>query len=322
MNEQRVAIVTGANTGIGEAIADRLSRDGWALGYATRKDDDESRSVFERLQERGPVQWTLGDLSDPEVPARIARETLEAFGRVDLPRRPSASTRLALVDPPAAAGSRRAPTPRRRSRGASSTLVERSCGLVDDGRGCVRDGSAAEIEREQERAERERDRSADERVDQTRGREPAVRAGEPTTRSAETDAWFTNIALRPRAIVSARTANTTRTICQMPPPDSRRRRGGRGRCPTAIPENHLDGGAPAATVACLQTDDGRDRREERLRVARDQPGELPRPMRRPAATCAVGRERGPQARPAAGQHQPRTVPARLGSTRPRRSARL
>jgi NAD(P)-dependent dehydrogenase (short-subunit alcohol dehydrogenase family) len=83
MNEQRVAIVTGANTGIGEAIAERLSRDGWALGYATREDDDESRSVFERLKGRGPARWSVGDLSDPNVPARIVRETLSAFGRVD-----------------------------------------------------------------------------------------------------------------------------------------------------------------------------------------------------------------------------------------------
>ena len=84
MNDDRVAIVTGANTGIGEAIADRLSRDGWSLGYATRKEDDESRGVYERLTGRGPVHWTVGDLSDVEVPGRIAKETLDAFGRVDL----------------------------------------------------------------------------------------------------------------------------------------------------------------------------------------------------------------------------------------------
>jgi NAD(P)-dependent dehydrogenase (short-subunit alcohol dehydrogenase family) len=84
MNDDRVAIVTGANTGIGEAIADRLSRDGWALGYASRKEDDESRGVYERLKSRGPVSWTVGDLTDADVPRRIVRETLDVFGHVGL----------------------------------------------------------------------------------------------------------------------------------------------------------------------------------------------------------------------------------------------
>ena len=37
-----------------------------------------------RLGERGPVQQVLGDLSDPEVPGRLVRETVEAFGRLDV----------------------------------------------------------------------------------------------------------------------------------------------------------------------------------------------------------------------------------------------
>jgi NAD(P)-dependent dehydrogenase (short-subunit alcohol dehydrogenase family) len=84
VNENQVAIVTGANTGIGEAIADRLSRDGWTLGYSSRKEDDESRGVYERLKSRGPVNWSVGDLADPDVPGRIVRETLDAFGHVGL----------------------------------------------------------------------------------------------------------------------------------------------------------------------------------------------------------------------------------------------
>jgi glucose 1-dehydrogenase len=37
-----------------------------------------------RLGERGRVQPVLGDLSDPEVPGRLVRETVEAFGRLDV----------------------------------------------------------------------------------------------------------------------------------------------------------------------------------------------------------------------------------------------
>jgi glucose 1-dehydrogenase len=37
-----------------------------------------------RLGEQGRVQPVLGDLSDPEVPGRLVRETVEAFGRLDV----------------------------------------------------------------------------------------------------------------------------------------------------------------------------------------------------------------------------------------------
>jgi NAD(P)-dependent dehydrogenase (short-subunit alcohol dehydrogenase family) len=37
-----------------------------------------------RLREQGQVQPVIGDLSDPEVPGRLVRETVEAFGRLDV----------------------------------------------------------------------------------------------------------------------------------------------------------------------------------------------------------------------------------------------
>ena len=80
----KVALVTGANTGIGYAIAERLLRDGYSLGFATRTEDEKSRDAFERASKLGAVHWVQGDLADPENPSRLVRETADHFGRLDV----------------------------------------------------------------------------------------------------------------------------------------------------------------------------------------------------------------------------------------------
>ena len=80
----KVALVTGADKGIGWAIAERLQQDGYALVFATRQRDEDAAKLFEGLSEGGDAHWATGDLSDPAVPEQLADATRETFGRLDV----------------------------------------------------------------------------------------------------------------------------------------------------------------------------------------------------------------------------------------------
>jgi glucose 1-dehydrogenase len=71
----RVALVTGANTGIGWAVAHRLEEDGLTVVFHSREDKEELA---------GKAQRVLGDLADPAVPERLVRETVDKVGQLDV----------------------------------------------------------------------------------------------------------------------------------------------------------------------------------------------------------------------------------------------
>jgi NAD(P)-dependent dehydrogenase (short-subunit alcohol dehydrogenase family) len=77
----RVALVTGANTGIGLAISERLLREGYALGFATHSQDKQTAAELSAL---GKLHALWGDLAEPDLPAAFVAEVAEFFGRIDV----------------------------------------------------------------------------------------------------------------------------------------------------------------------------------------------------------------------------------------------
>jgi glucose 1-dehydrogenase len=81
---ERVALVTGADTGIGWAIARRLQADGFVLGFHTRDDKEDAKARYEEIAGGGRAEWVVGDVSDPATCDRLVRETVEKLGGIDV----------------------------------------------------------------------------------------------------------------------------------------------------------------------------------------------------------------------------------------------
>jgi NAD(P)-dependent dehydrogenase (short-subunit alcohol dehydrogenase family) len=76
----RVAVVTGASSGIGAAVAEAMSQAG-ARVVLTGRDGDRLQEVANGLGEHHLV---VADLADDDTPARIVAETLDAFGALNV----------------------------------------------------------------------------------------------------------------------------------------------------------------------------------------------------------------------------------------------
>ena len=83
--QDRAALITGADSGIGRAVALAYAREGADVAIAYLDEDDDARETQRLVEDAGRRALLLpGDISDDDHCAAIVARTVEAFGRLDI----------------------------------------------------------------------------------------------------------------------------------------------------------------------------------------------------------------------------------------------
>jgi NAD(P)-dependent dehydrogenase (short-subunit alcohol dehydrogenase family) len=81
---QKVAVVTGAGTGVGKAAALALLREGYAVALAGRRKDKLEETAAEAKSLTGKALVVETDVTDPKSIRDLFAKTRDAFGRIDV----------------------------------------------------------------------------------------------------------------------------------------------------------------------------------------------------------------------------------------------
>ena len=79
----KIALVTGAGTGVGRAVSRALARDGWAVALAGRRREPLDETVAELSGLGVRALAVPADVADPASVRALFAEVKDAFGRLD-----------------------------------------------------------------------------------------------------------------------------------------------------------------------------------------------------------------------------------------------
>lgn len=80
----KVAVVTGGNAGIGEAIAQTFAREGAAVVITGRRQDELDRVVHEITRRNGKAIAVAGSVTDDRHVRAVVSEAIQRFGSLDI----------------------------------------------------------------------------------------------------------------------------------------------------------------------------------------------------------------------------------------------
>lgn len=83
MNE-KVIVITGASSGIGEAVAQTLVKKGHNVVIAARREEKLKQITQELKDEKGNVAYVVTDVTNRSDVDDLAKQTLNMFGRIDV----------------------------------------------------------------------------------------------------------------------------------------------------------------------------------------------------------------------------------------------
>ncbi|MEH2123449.1 SDR family oxidoreductase [Nostoc sp.] len=82
--QNKVVIITGASSGLGEATAKRLAASGAKLMLAARREDRLKELVGAIAKSGGTATYQVTDIADRAQVEALAKETLSTYGRIDV----------------------------------------------------------------------------------------------------------------------------------------------------------------------------------------------------------------------------------------------